>query len=228
MDFKRIISESIGGVVVSADEAYALIGVPAQSEMGDYCLPCFKLAKELKKPPQAIAAEIKEVIEKRRDYRPFTMSVAGGYLNFRFDRAFAASNVLPEILSGGETFAPGRSNGKTVCLDYSSINIAKPFHIGHLLTTAIGGSLYRIYKRLGYDVVGINHLGDWGTQFGKMIVAYLKWGDEKDVEKRGVHALVELYVRFHKEAEKEPKLDDEARAWFKKIEDGDAEALRLF
>ena len=131
-------------------------------------------------------------------------------------------------MSGGETFAPGRSNGKTVCLDYSSINIAKPFHIGHLLTTAIGGSLYRIYKRLGYDVVGINHLGDWGTQFGKMIVAYLKWGDEKEVEKRGVHALVELYVRFHKEAEKDPKLDDEARAWFKKIEDGDAEALRLF
>lgn len=228
MDFKRIISETIGGIASSADEIYALLGVPAQSEMGDYCLPCFKLAKELKKPPQVIAAEIKDVLDRRRDYRPFATSVVGGYLNFRFDRAFVASHVLPELMSGGETFESEKSNGKTVCLDYSSINIAKPFHIGHLLTTAIGGSLYRIYKRLGYNVVGINHLGDWGTQFGKMIVAYLKWGDEKDVEKRGVHALVELYVRFHKEAENNPKLDIDARAWFKKIEDGDPEALRLF
>ena len=227
MDFKKIISETIGGIAASADEIYSLLAVPAQSEMGDYCLPCFKLAKTLKKPPQAIAAELKETVEKRRDYRPFTMSVVGGYLNFRFDPAFVARSVFGELL-GGEEFAPAEKNGKTICIDYSSINIAKPFHIGHLLTTAIGGSLYRIYKRLGYNVVGINHLGDWGTQFGKMIVAYLKWGNRTDVEKRGVHALVELYVLFHKEAETLPELEDEARSWFKKIEDGDSRALELF
>ena len=123
---------------------------------------------------------------------------------------------------------PLENNGKTVCIDYSSINIAKPFHIGHLLTTAIGGSLYRISKFCGYNAVGINHLGDWGTQFGKLIVAYKKWGDDEDIKKRNIRALLDLYVRFHKEAETHPELEDEGRHWFKKIEEGDKEALAIF
>lgn len=123
---------------------------------------------------------------------------------------------------------PLENNGKTVCIDYSSINIAKPFHIGHLLTTAIGGSLYRISKFCGYNAVGINHLGDWGTQFGKLIVAYKKWGDDEDIKKRNIRALLDLYVRFHKEAEAHPELEDEGRHWFKKIEEGDKEALAIF
>lgn len=118
--------------------------------------------------------------------------------------------------------------GKTVCIDYSSVNIAKPFHIGHLLNTVLGAALYRIYRKTGYRVVGINHLGDWGTQFGKLIVAYKLWGNDEDIEKRGVRSLVDIYVRFHKEAEKDPSLDESARAWFKKIEDGDKEATAIF
>ena len=136
--------------------------------------------------------------------------------------------TLDNLLLRGEEFAPAPANGKTVCIDYSSINIAKPFHIGHLLTTVIGGSLYRIYKFLGYKAIGINHLGDWGTQFGKLISAYKRWGNDADVEARGIHALLELYVKFHEEAEKDERLNDEGRAWFKKIESGDREALSIF
>lgn len=113
-------------------------------------------------------------------------------------------------------------------MDYSSINIAKPFHIGHLSTTAIGNSLNRIYKFLGYKVVGVNHLGDWGTQFGKLIVAYKLWGNDEQIERDSIHALLDLYVRFHEEAEKDDSLNEEGRRWFKKIEDGDQEALRIF
>ena len=152
-------------------------------------------------------------------------AVAGGYLNFCFDHALVAADVVGGIADAGYAFLPLSPNGKTVCIDYSSINIAKPFHIGHLLTTAIGGSLYRIFKFCGYKAVGINHLGDWGTQFGKLIVAYRKWGDDADIEKRNIRALLDLYVRFHKEAETDPALEDEGRYWFKKIEQGDGEAL---
>src|SRR5699024_5859176 len=123
---------------------------------------------------------------------------------------------VEKILSEGENY--GRSeigSGKTVCIDFSSVNIAKPFHMGHLLNTVIGGALCRIYRALGYKVVGINHLGDWGTQFGKLIVAYKKWGNKEDIDKRGVRGLLDIYVRFHEEAEKDPSLEDEARAWFK-------------
>ena len=224
MDFKKIIADSLKCDFISADEAYSLLGLPANPQMGDYCLPCFKFAKVLRTSPQAIAEQVAKSVQSEN----FTVQVVGGYVNFRLDREFLARSVLSDKAYDGETFPEAKPNGKTVCIDYSSVNIAKPFHIGHLLTTAIGGSLYRIYKRLGYNVVGINHLGDWGTQFGKMIVAFKKWGDKADVEKRGVNALVELYVRFHKEAEAVPALDGEARAWFKKIEDGDVEATRLF
>ena len=153
----------------------------------------------------------------------------GGYLNIFINKAEYANAVISEVLKAGEDFGrTSEGNGKTICLDYSSINIAKPFHIGHLSTTVIGNALTRIFKHLGYKTVGINHLGDWGTQFGKLIVAYKLWGVREEVEKGSVLALMDLYVRYHEEAEKNPALDDEARAWFKRIEDGDEEALSLF
>ena len=157
------------------------------------------------------------------------VEVVGGYLNVFLRRGGLARDIVEAVLKN-----PGRwgsseiGKGKTVCLDYSSINIAKRFHIGHLSTTMIGNSLKRIYDFNGYTTVGINHLGDWGTQFGKMICAYKKWGNREDVEKGGVQAMVDLYVRFHHEAEKNPELEDEGRAWFKKIEDGDKEAMEIF
>ena len=156
-------------------------------------------------------------------------------MNFFFNREQFAKNTLEKVLAAGERFgASNLGNGKTVCIDYSSINIAKRFHIGHLSTTMIGLSLKRIYDFLGYQTVGINHLGDWGTQFGKLISAYKRWGDKQEVENGGVEALTRLYVKFHEVAEQEEKatgshaLEDEGRAYFKAIEDGDAEALALF
>ncbi len=221
MDFKRRIADNLP---VEGFDVYANLSAPTDSRMGDYCLPCFRLSKTMKKAPQAIAEELKNAFAAEG----IAAETAGGYLNFRIDRATKARAVLTENFARGEEFAPAPGNGRTITVDYSSINIAKPFHIGHLLTTAIGGSLCRIFRQLGYNVVGINHLGDWGTQFGKLIAAYLKWGDESDVEARGIHALLELYVRFHKEAETDPSLEDEGRRWFKAIEDGDSFALGIF
>jgi len=153
----------------------------------------------------------------------------GGYLNFYLDKGGFAAQVLKNIAESGERYGAGEEGkGKTVCIDYSSINIAKRFHIGHLSTTMIGNALYKMYGYLGYNCVGINHLGDWGTQFGKMIAAYKRWGTKEEVEAGGVDELTKLYVRFHEEAEKDPALEDEGRAWFKKIEDGDEEALAIF
>ena len=221
MDFRKLIANNI---TLDGFDVYSNLSVPADSAMGDYCLPCFRLSKAMRKPPQVIAAELAAQFSADG----ITAETSGGYLNFKIDRAKKAEAVLCECAARGENFAPLPANGKTVTVDYSSINIAKPFHIGHLLTTAIGGSLCRIFRQLGYNVVGINHLGDWGTQFGKLITAYLKWGDEKDVEERGIHALLDLYVRFHKEAENNKSLEEEGRRWFKAIEDGDAFALEIF
>ena len=191
---------------------------------GDCCMPCFKLSKAMRTSPVAIAQMLKDAMTDLPDYIERVESV-NGYLNFYFDRAAMAKQVLADVLDRGESFEPKANNGKTICLDYSSVNIAKPFHIGHLLTTVIGGSLYRIYKYLGYNAVGINHLGDWGTQFGKLLTAYFKWGQGKP---QTMDSLLELYVRFHKEAELDQALNDEARAWFKKIELKDELATSVF
>ena len=157
------------------------------------------------------------------------MEVVGGYLNVFAARGNMARGIVEAVLAHpGRWGASDVGKGKTVCLDYSSINIAKRFHIGHLSTTMIGHSLRRIYDFNGYTTVGINHLGDWGTQFGKMICAYKKWGSREQVEQGGVQAMVDLYVRFHQEAEKDPALEDEGRAWFKRIEDGDPQAVEIF
>lgn len=226
MDYKKQIAELIKIDGVTTEEIYSSLAPTPDLTRGDLCLPCFKFSRSLRLAPPAIAQKLKDGTEFSRLDFISDVKIDGGYLNFYFNR----ENVVKDAIETLNRTAcrPHEKNGKTICIDYSSINIAKPFHIGHLLTTVIGGSLYRVYKYLGYNAVGINHLGDWGTQFGKMIAAYLRWGDDADIEKRGVRALLDLYVRFHAEAEKDPALDDEGRAWFKKIEDGDAKALAIF
>lgn len=226
MDYKKPIAEAIELDGVTTEEIYSSLAPTPDLSRGDLCLPCFKFSRALRLAPPAIAQKIKDVTDFSRLGFISDVKVEGGYLNFYFDREKIVKATIEEL--DRIACRPHEQNGKTICIDYSSINIAKPFHIGHLLTTAIGGSLYRIYKYLGYNAVGINHLGDWGTQFGKMIAAYLRWGDDADIEKRGVRALLDLYVRFHTEAENDPALDEEGRAWFKKIEDGDEKALAIF
>lgn len=227
MDYKRYISEKLKIEGMSAEEIYGLIALPPTSDMGDYALPCFKLAKILRKSPVAIAETLKENFP--IDEVISEVSAVNGYLNFKVDKTSLTRQVLDRIFSEGDAYgASDEGAGKTICIDYSSINIAKPFHIGHLSTTVLGGALYRIFNFLGYKAIGINHLGDYGTQFGKLISAYKRWGDRDTVEKGGIRALNELYVRFHCEAEAHPEYDDEARAYFKKIEQGDSECLELF
>ena len=178
MDFKRMIAGEIasaldiafGNAPLNADEIAGLLELPPDSAMGDYAFPCFKLARSLRKAPPMIAAELVKVIDARFLSR---VEAVGGYLNFFIDKALYASSVVEAVLGAdGRYGATTEGEGKTICIDYSSINIAKRFSIGHLSTTAIGNSLYKIYNYLGYKCVGINHLGDWGTQFGKMIAAY--------------------------------------------------------
>ncbi len=228
MDYKQVIADAAAKASgLASEELLPLIEIPADPSMGDYAFPCFKLAKQMRKAPQAIAQELCEKLEK-----PSCMAgvqVVGAYINFYLNKRRFIEDVMQNVVAAGEGY--GRSDigaGRTVCIDYSSINIAKPFHIGHLSTTVIGNSLYRIYGFLGYKTVGINHLGDWGTQFGKLIAAYKKWGSREYIERNAITAMLELYVRFHEEAEKDESLNDEGRAWFKKIEDGDAEALEIF
>lgn len=224
----RAIAKLIQIEGISEQEILESITVPNDSQMGDYCLPCFKFAKILRKNPIVIAKELVNSFGKLESPLQSAEAV-NGYVNFNTDKLYTAQKVLKEIIEKKENY--GNSNqgmGKTICIDYSSINIAKPFHIGHLCTTVIGGSLYKIYKKLGYNVVGINHLGDWGTQFGKLIVAFKKWCSEKELEERGMKALTDIYVKYHEEAEKNPSLDEQARGWFRKIEENDFEAMRLF
>ena len=228
MDARTDIAKAIAAITdIDEAELSSYIEIPPDRSMGDYAFPCFRLAKAMRKAPPAIAEELRAGITLPSSITK--AEVKGGYLNFFEDRAGAASATIKRVLADGENY--GHSNeggGKNVCVEFSSINIAKPFHIGHLPSTAIGNSLNRIYKALGYNTIAINHLGDWGTQFGKMIVAYKKWGGGKPIEESTVRELVKLYVRFHEEAEKDESLNDEARAWFRKIEQGDSEAVDLW
>ena len=208
------------------EDLSALLEVPPDPSLGDYAFPCFKLSKALRMGPPMIAQKLAAALH---DERVARVQCVGGYLNFFFNRENFARELLSAVMAAPERWGSGTAGaGKTVVLDYSSINIAKCFHIGHLSTTMIGNSLCRIYGFLGWHTVSVNHLGDWGTQFGKMICAYKKWGSKEEVEKGGVDAMTALYVRFHEEAEKNPELENEGRAWFKKIEDGDPEALSIF
>ncbi len=228
MDDKHLLAAALGEKLeMEANELAEWFETPPSDDLGDYAFPCFRLAKTMRKAPNIIAAELANTVELPAGFSH--LQAVGGYVNFFVNKADYAKSVLLNVLQEGDRFGSSDMGGKrNVCIDYSSINIAKPFHIGHLSTTALGHALYRIYNFLGYKSVGINHLGDWGTQFGKMIVAYKKWGEKEAVERDGVRALVELYVRFHQEAEKDESLNDEGRAWFRKIELGDKEALSLF
>ena len=227
MDYKNKVAELIKAHVdLDIETIEKLIEIPPKSEMGDYAFPCFQLSKVMRKAPNMIAEELKNSMctdgfEKIENLGP--------YVNFFVDKGVFAENTIKKILEDGDNY--GASNigeGKTVCVEYSSPNIAKPFHVGHLFTTAIGNALYKMFKKEGYNTVGLNHLGDWGTQFGKLISAYNRWVDEEALEKAPIDELLRIYVKFHEEAEKDPSLEDEARANFKALENGDEKATALW
>lgn len=211
---------------MNAEEINGLLEIPPKAEMGDFAFPCFKLAKVFRKAPPMIAVDLKEKIGCPEFLS--RVEVLGGYLNFFVDKSMFAKQIVENYLAADNYGGPAEKNGKTICIDYSSPNVAKNFHVGHLRTTIIGNSLNKIYSKLGYKVERINHLGDWGTQFGKLIVAYKNWGSKEAVEEQGIDELMRIYVKFHDEAEKDDSLNDEARAWFTKMEQGDEEALSIW
>ncbi|MBQ9081421.1 MAG: arginine--tRNA ligase, partial [Clostridia bacterium] len=225
MDYKQHICNQLTVEGVTKEELYTLISEPPTPDMGDYALPCFKLAKIMRKSPVVIADGLRDAYP--LDGVISKVTSVNGYLNFTLNRCGMVADTVQKILSEGEKYGSSEVGaGKSICIDYSSVNIAKPFHIGHLSTTVLGGALYKIFKFLGYNAVGINHLGDYGTQFGKLICAYKRWGNKDEVEKGGIHAINELYVRFNNEATEE--MEAEAREYFRLIESGDKEANEIF
>ena len=228
MNFKEHIIDKLTELTgLERDTISKAVETPPDGKLGDLAFPCFPLAKVMRKAPPIIANELKEQLSS--DEYIEKIDAVGGYLNFFYSREAFIKDTVGSVMKAGEDW--GKSdigNGKTVLVEYSSPNIAKPFHIGHLFSTAVGNSLARIYKFLGYDVQSLNHLGDWGTQFGKLISAYKRWGDAKVIEKDPINELLKIYVKFHEEAEKDPSLEDEAREYFKKLEDGDPETTELW
>ena len=228
-DFKQVIAESIKTKVedLTVEEIKGLLEVPPNKEMGDYAFPCFKLAKIFRKAPNMIAEDLSTSIELGEGVTKCIN--LGGYVNFFVAKDALAKKVITQVFDERENYGESDlGGGKTVVIDYSSPNIAKPFHIGHIRTTVIGNALYKIYSSQGYKVERINHLGDYGTQFGKLIVAYKLWGDKSAVEAEPIKELLKLYVRFHDEAESKPEMEDEARAWFTRLENNDPEAKELW
>lgn len=225
---KRAIAQAIAEVVARpVDEIARMLEYPPNPSLGDLALPCFQFAREMRKNPAQIAEELAAHVREAAGVE--TAEAEKGFLNIRLARApFAAQVVGQAISSVHGLFSQERGRGRTAVIDYSSPNIAKPFGVGHLRSTIIGHALKRMMREDGWKVEGVNHLGDWGTQFGKVIAAYLKWGNEDEVRKDPVKELFRLYVRFHQEAESSPELEDEGRLWFKKLEDGDPEATRLW
>lgn len=209
------------------ERVVAALELPPNAKMGDLAFPCFQLAPQLRKAPPAIAADLAE-----RYQLPTAVAkvqVVGGYLNFFLHPHVIADQVLGSILAAGDTYGNSQQGaGKTIVIDFSSPNIAKPFGVGHMPTTVLGNSISKLYQALGYNVVRVNHLGDWGTQFGAMMVAYLKWGENDPLTEDPIGKLYRLYVKFHQEEEAEPALRDEARAWFNRLEAGDEEAKGLW
>ncbi|MFW6181177.1 MAG: arginine--tRNA ligase [Spirochaetota bacterium] len=250
VDIRRRLAAELASLVQGAGtDIERLLEIPPRPELGDFALPCFALAPRLKKNPAQIAQELARGI-----HAPATggdasgdpsgggsrataegtpaiitgASAQGPYLNLMVDKSLLIGEIVGQVNASGFSELADRGRGKTVLIDFSSPNIAKPFGIGHLRSTVIGNSLKRIYAFLGYRVVGINHLGDWGTQFGKLITAFLKWGRPEALDRDPIGYLYELYVRYHREAEQDPALDDEARAWFTRMEQGDPRALELW
>ena len=222
INFKNIIAKSIAKVTnLNEEELESYIEVPKDASMGDYAFPCFKLAKELRKAPPAIASEIKENIQADEKYIS-KIEIVGGYLNFFTNNIALVEDVLKDFSEKGKLYGSSTiGNGKNIVIDYSSPNIAKPFHIGHLRSTVIGGALYKVYKFLGYNVTGINHLGDYGTQFGKLIEGYKRWGDEYDIESNPIDELTKIYVRINNLCKEDESVLEECRNNFKKLEDQD-------
>lgn len=229
MNFENEIAALIADTdnLIDKNEIENLIEIPSNSDMGDFAFPCFRLAKIMKKAPNIIASEIAQKI-KKNDFIS-DINVVNAYINFFINKEFFVKEIMQEVLDKKDNF--GKCNigkGRNIVMDYSSPNIAKPFHVGHLRSTVIGNALYNIFNAIGYNSVGINYLGDWGTQFGKLITAYKKWGDKEVVERDDIKELSRIYVKFHEEAEKDEALNDEARNWLVKMQNGDKEALDLW
>ena len=228
-DFKDIIASEIfdEALGLTQEEVKGLIEIPNDEKMGDYAFPCFRLAKALRKAPQMIAADIAGRISGNEAFEK--VENVNAYVNFFINRAFFAGQVIDEVNEKGDAY--GRSDigkGRKVIVEYSSPNIAKPFHIGHIRSTVIGNAIYKLYDAVGFDVTRINHLGDYGTQFGKMIVAYRKWGSEDELAKDPIKTLLGYYTRFHQEAKDDPSLEDEAREAFVRLEAGEPEEVALW
>ena len=227
-DIKRIIAKQLEKSIGQLDWIQIMdnLEYPPSPEMGDIALPCFKLSRVLRKSPVAIADSLVDALNIDLVDRCESKS---GYLNIFIKREYMVNNILNNIVAMKDEFGKSDENtGKTICIDYSAPNIAKPFHIGHLRSTVIGHSIRRLHEFRGYKCVGINHLGDWGTQFGKLIVAYKNWSSRELIEEKGTEELVRIYVKFHAEAEKDPSLNDQARKWFSKLEKKDEEAVELW
>ena len=229
VSFKEEIAKAISEVTnIDIKEIETYIEVPPNSDLGDYAFPCFKLARTLKKAPPVIATEIKENI--KIDEKVINkIEIVGGYLNIYINKETLAENVLKEVAEKQEKY--GSSNigqGKNVVIDYSAPNIAKPFHIGHLRSTVIGGALYKIYNFLGYNSVGINYLGDWGLQFGKVMAGLDMWKDEYDFTQNEIQAILKIYIRFNQEEKEKPELTEKAREYFKRLEDGNEKEVETW
>ncbi len=228
IDYKEKLAEKIANITsLDSNTIKGYIEIPPNIEMGDYTFPCFKLAKELKKSPQAIAEDISskfqandELIEK--------IEVVGGYLNFFIKKEFFINEVMTEALKLGDKYGKSLANGQTIVIDYSAPNIAKPFHIGHLRSTVIGNALYKIYKFLGYKVIGINHLGDWGMGICRTIAGYNMWKDEYDFSENPINAVLQIYVRYNKIEKEDPDFKVHATEVLKKLEAGDEETVKTW
>lgn len=228
-DYRELIANEIydDALGLEKEEIKSMIEIPADESMGDYAFPCFRLAKTLRKAPQMIAADIADKAKGNKAFEK--IENVNAYVNFFIDRSVFAAEIVKEVSEKGDDY--GRSavgEGKKVIVEFSSPNIAKPFHIGHIRSTVIGNAIYKLYDACGYDTFRINYLGDYGTQFGKMIVAYRKWGSEEELANEPIKALLGYYTRFHKEAEKDPSLEDEARETFARLEAGAKEETELW
>ncbi len=226
------VKEHIAGMLqqklpaLDPETVMSMLEIPPEKEMGDYAFPCFRLAKEMRKAPALIAKDLAAELDGEELLE--SVQAVGPYVNMRVNKAAVVQIVTEEYMAGRPYGSSDEGKGRTIVLDYSSINVAKPFHIGHLRTTVIGNAIHKLYRYLGYDTVRVNHLGDYGTQFGKLVVAYRKWGNKEEVEQKGIRGLLELYVRFHKEAETDPSLDDIARETFTALENGDEEIREIW
>ena len=227
MTIKEFVAQKIQAAVPELDlnTVMGMLEIPPDKKMADYAFPCFRLAKQLRKAPALIAKDIAAALT---DDGFEKVEAVGPYVNMFVNKVKAVELVTAAFTAQENFGSSDEGKGKTIVLDYSSINIAKPFHIGHLRTTVIGNSIHKLYRYLGYDTVRVNHLGDYGTQFGKLVVAYRKWGNKELVESQGIQGLLDLYVRFHAEAKENPALDDEARATFTALEHGDPEIYAIW